>query len=119
MKLTKLTQAAITLVFATTCAASADQFAIRTNEPVSGASNGLLETLDIREIDSVEINGVHFIVLEAKNEGYVEAYIFGHGIDAKALYRLEADWTGAGLSSLPVEARGAFFEETTCEFCTS
>lgn len=119
MKLTQITQAAIALVIATTCAASADQFAIRTEKPVSGASKGLLETLDIREIDAVEINGTHFIVIEAKNEGYVEAYIFGHAIDAKALYRLEADWSGAGLSSLPVEAREAFFEETICEFCTS
>ncbi|MHA6344396.1 hypothetical protein [Roseivivax sp. CAU 1761] len=119
MKRMTPTPAAIALVLATTGAASADQFAIRTDEPVTGASQGLLATLDVREIDAVEINGAHFIVLEAKNEGYVEAYIFGHGIDAKALYRLEADWTGAGLSSLPVDARGAFFEETICEFCTS
>lgn len=119
MKLTQLTQTAIALIVATTGAASADQFAIQTDKPVSGASQGLLETLDIREIDALEINGAHFIVLEAKNEGYVEAYIFGRRIDAKALYRLEADWTGAGLSSLPVEARGAFFLETICEFCTS
>ncbi|UWR34937.1 hypothetical protein K3759_07555 [Sulfitobacter sp. W027] len=119
MQLKKMTKTAAAFVFATTCAASADQFAIRTNEPVSGANKGLLEALDVREIDAVEMNGAHFLVLEAKNEGYVEAYIFGRGIDAKALYRLEADWTGAGLSSLPVEARGAFFEETICEFCTS
>ena len=119
MELTKLTQTAITVVFATTCAASADQFAIRTNDSVSGASKGLLEALDVREIDAIEMNGAHFLVLDAKNEGYVEAYIFGRGIDAKALYRLEADWTGPGLSSLPEEARGAFFKETICEFCTS
>ncbi|MEM5542656.1 hypothetical protein WNY61_07885 [Sulfitobacter sp. AS92] len=119
MRLSKLTQAATILVLATSCAASADQFAIRTNKPVSGASERLLETLDVREIEAVEINGAYFIVLEAKNEGYVEAYIFGHGVDAKALYRLEADWTGPGLSSLSVEARGAFFKETICEFCTS
>lgn len=119
MQITRLTQTAITVVFATACAASADQFAIRTNEPLSGANKGLLEALDVREIEAVEMNGAHFLVLEAKNEGYVEAYIFGRGIDAKALYRLEADWTGAGLSSLPVDARATFFEETICEFCTS
>ncbi|MCR9108621.1 hypothetical protein [Marivita sp. XM-24bin2] len=112
-----LAQAAIALVFFTTNAASADQFAIRIDEPVSGASTRLLDTLNVREIDAVKINGDYYLVLEAKNEGYVEAYIFGQGIDAKGLYRLEADWTGSGLSSLPVEARGAFFEETTCEFC--
>ena len=119
MQLMKLTQGAMILVFVTTCAASADQFAIRTNKPVSGASAGLLETLDIREIEAVEINGAHYILINAKDEGYAEAYIFAHGIDAKALYRLEADWTGPGLSSLPLEARGAFFKETICEFCTS
>lgn len=119
MKLSHVTQTAIAVVIATACSAAADQFAISTAAPVATAPQGLLASLRVQEIDSVEINGVHFTVIEAKDEGYVEAYVYAQHIDAKGLYRLEADWTGAGLSSLPIEARHPFLEETACEFCTS
>jgi len=99
--------------------AQADQFAIQTAAPVVGASEQLLKALHVREVDAVEINGVHFIVLDARDEGYVEAYVFAMNIDAKGLYRLEATWDGAGLSSLPIEAREPFLHETQCDFCTS
>jgi hypothetical protein len=119
MKLMNVTQTAIALLIATACSAAADQFAIQTNEPVAAASESLLATLHIREIDAVVINGVFILVIDAKNEAYVEAYTNAQNIAVKSLYRLEADWTGAGLSSLPVEAREPFLKETDCEFCTS
>lgn len=119
MNLSITAQTAVALVIASTYSAAADQFAVKMGAPVDGASQQLLETLHIREIDAVEINGMHFLVIDAKDEGYVEAYVFARHIDAIGLYRLEADWTGAGLSSLPVEAREPFLAETACGFCTS
>lgn len=118
MKLKIIAQASAALI-AATCSAAADQFAVQATGPVAGASERLLDALHIREVDAVEINGVHFIVLEARDEAYVEAYVFAMNIDATGLYRLEAEWDGAGLSSLPVEARTPFLHETVCEFCTS
>jgi uncharacterized protein involved in high-affinity Fe2+ transport len=119
MKLTNLIQTAIALLTATAYSAAADQFAIQTEAPVAGASQGLLASLQIREIDAVEINGVYFLVIDAKDEAYVEAYVNAQHIDAKGLYRLEADWSGVGLSSLPIEAREPFLEETECAYCKS
>ncbi|MDH5529623.1 MAG: hypothetical protein OEY05_06250 [Paracoccaceae bacterium] len=119
MNFSIIAQTAAALVIATTCSAAAEQFAVKMATPVEGASQQLLESLHIREIDAVEINGVHFLVIEAKDEGFVEAYVFARAIDAMGLYRLKADWTGAGLSSLPVDAREPFLEKTTCGFCTS
>ena len=119
MKLKTIAQTAAAISIAATCTAAADQFAIQTDQQVFGASERLLETLNIREVDAVEINGVHFIVLDARNEGYVEAYVFAMNIDAKGLYRLEEDWDGAGLSSLPIEAREPFLHQELCDFCTS
>ncbi|MEX3315366.1 hypothetical protein [Sulfitobacter sp. PS-8MA] len=113
-----MTQIAVAAVLATSCGAAADQFAIRTAAPVKAASPQLLDALHIREIETVTINGAHFIVLEAKNEGYAEAYIFANGIVAEALYRIGADWTGTGMSALPIEQREGFFAPTLCEFCT-
>lgn len=114
----KLLSAAI-LAPVLAASAHADQFAIQTTEPVVGASEQLLETLHIREVDAVEINGAHFLVIDARDEGYVEAYVFAMNINAKVLYRLQEPWDGAGLSSLPMEAREPFLHETQCDFCTS
>jgi hypothetical protein len=82
-------------------------------------SDPLLATLHIREVDAVEINGAHFIVIDARDEGYVEAYVFAMNIDATSLYRLEEDWDGAGRSSRPREARVPCLHATVCEFCIS
>ena len=112
-----LTAAAISI--AVTSSATADQFAIQTQGPFLGASDQLLASLQIREVDAVAINGVHFIVIDARNEGYVEAYVFAMNIEAIDLYRLQEDWDGAGLSSLPIEAREPFLHATVCEFCVS
>ncbi len=119
MNLKTIAQTAAAISIAATCSAAADQFAIQTDGPVIGASDRLLATLHIREVDAVEINGVHFIVIDARDEGFVEAYVFAMNIEATALYRLEADWDGAGLSSLPNEARAPFLHATVCEFCIS
>jgi hypothetical protein len=114
-----IAQTAAAILIAATSSAAADQFAIQTDGPVAGASNPLLATLHIREVAAVEINGAHFIVIDARDEGYVEAYVFAMNIDATSLYRLEEDWDGAGLSSLPMEARVPFLHATVCEFCIS
>jgi cyanophycinase-like exopeptidase len=119
MELKTIAQSAAAILIAATSTAAADQFAIQTAEPVASANERLLGALSIREVDTVEINGVHFIVIEARDEGYVEAYVFAMNIDATGLYRLEADWDGTGLSSLPLQARGPFLHETACAFCTS
>ncbi|WP_137703304.1 hypothetical protein [Marimonas lutisalis] len=119
MKLKNITQAAIALTIMAAGTAQADQFAIKTSEAETGASQRLLTSLQVREIDAVKINGVHFTVIEARDEGYAEAYIYGQNISAEGLYRLEADWNGTGLSSLPVEAREPFLQEIACEFCAS
>jgi hypothetical protein len=119
MNLRTIAQTAAAISIAATCSAAADQFAIQTDGPVIGASDQLLATLHIREVDAVEINGVYFTVIDADDEGYVEAYVFAMNIKATALYRLEEDWDGAGLSSLPMEARAPFLHATVCEFCNS
>ena len=110
---------AFALAFCAAGAAKADQFAIQAAAPMTGASEKLLTALHMDEIDHVEINGAHFMIVEARHPGYVDAYIFAQRIDANALYRLEADWTGAGLSTLPVEARVPFMQNAECEFCIS
>jgi len=119
MNIKTIVQTAAAISIAATCSVAADQFAIQTDGPVIGASDRLLATLHIREVDAVEINGVHFFVIDARDEGYVEAYVFAMNIKATALYRLEEDWDGAGLSSLPMEARPPFLHVTFCEFCVS
>jgi len=119
MGLKKIIQTALLVSLVAAGGASADQFAVQTTEPVVAASDQLLEILRVHEVETVEIDGAKFIILDARDEGYVEAYIFAMNIDAKGLYRLNEDWNGAGLSSLPVEARQPFLHKTFCEGCSS
>ena len=95
MNLKSIARTAAAISIAATCSAAADQFAIQTEPPFIGASDRLLATLHIREVDAVEINGAYFIILDARDEGYVEAYVFAMNIEATGLYRLEEDWDGA------------------------
>ncbi len=99
--------------------AVAEQYAIEAPTTVTAASAGLLETLKIKLIDAVAINGRYFTILEAPNEAYLEAFVRATNARPLAMYVLEADWAGAGLTSLPIEAREPFLLLAPCAFCSS
>ena len=100
-------------------AASADQYVARIDEPFKGASAALLDTLSIVEIDAFEHGGSTYIVVEAPDEAYVEAYFFALHIRPTELHVLQADWTASGLLGLSLEQRLPFLTPTTCGFCSS
>jgi hypothetical protein len=106
-------------LFASALTTFADQFAVQLDGPVVHASQGLLDTLHVQEIDAFELEGSRYIVLSAPNADYVEAYAYALSITPVAVFALEADWTGSGLSSLPISARTPFMLATSCGFCSS
>lgn len=106
-----------TLLAAT--AASADQYVARLDAPFDGASDKLLEALKIVEIDDFVHQGFHYVVVEAPDEGYIEAYFYAIGRAPKDLHMLQADWTASGLSGLSLEQRMPFLTSAPCGFCSS
>lgn len=111
--------ATIVAMLLSVTAASADQYVARLDEPFQGANAGLIDAMRVVEIDAFEHGGSTYIVVEAPDEGYVEAYFFALRIVPKELHLLQADWTAPGLSGLSLEQRLPFLTPTSCGFCTS
>ncbi len=99
--------------------AHADQYAIRIDVAFGGATPGLLKALKIEEIDNFKVLGNQYIILDAPDEAYVEAYIFAIGRKAVELSALDADWTHPSVSEMPIESRLRFLRQIECEYCIS
>ncbi len=99
--------------------AQADQFAVRLDAAYQGASSGLMDTLKVSEIESFTEAGSHYVILEAPNDAYVEAFFLAIGRTALELNRLEADWTMPAMDNLSIAQRLGFMRPITCDFCTS
>ncbi len=112
-------QATIVATLLAATAATADQYVARLDAPFDGASDQLLEALKIVAIDAFEHEGFHYIVVEAPDEGYIEAFFYAIGRAPKELHVLQADWTASGLSGLSLEQRLPFLTPAHCGFCTS
>lgn len=111
--------AAAILAFAVGLPAHAKQFAVRLDGPYYGASGGLLEKLKISVIESFTDNGAHYLILDARNDAYVEAFLYALGHKAIALNSLEANWTAPAFTDLPLAKRLQFLRPVECEFCDS
>ncbi|MGI3183659.1 hypothetical protein [Nioella aestuarii] len=107
------------LVLATAIPAQAEQFAVRIDAAYQGANDRLMEAMQITEIDSFSQGDAHYVVLDAPDEAYVEAFFFAIGRDAIELNTLDADWRAPGMDGLSVAQRLDFLRAIHCEFCTS
>lgn len=112
--------AAVTAVsFAFTLPAQADQFAVQLDASYEGASVKLMETLKVTEVEVFTEGDAHYVVLDAPDEAYVEAFILAIGREAVALNALEANWTNPAMQHLSISQRLGFFRAIECEFCSS
>ena len=100
-------------------AAVADQFVAEIVTPFGGARAGLLKTLDVVEIEAFSHDGRHYLVLQAPDDGYVEAYFHAIGLTPIALHTLRADWIAPGLADLPLAERLPFLTAAPCDYCLS
>lgn len=112
--------AAVTAVsFAFTLPAQADQFAVQLDASYEGASVKLMETLKVTEVEVFTEGDAHYVVLDAPDEAYVEAFILAIGREAVALNVLEANWTNPAMQHLSISQRLGFFRAIECESCSS
>lgn len=112
----KFTAAVLAILIAAP-SAMAEQYVVQINTPFEGANKSLLESLKITEIDAYTLDGAHFVVIEASNEGYLEAYFYAIYHSPMAIHTIGADWTGPGLAALSIEQRLPFLAPANCEFC--
>ncbi len=106
-------------VFAMALPATAEQFAVQIDAAYEGASPKLKEALKVYEVESFSANGSHYVVLDAPNEAYVEAFFFAINREAIELNVVDADWTNTTMQHLSLAQRLGFLRAINCNFCTS
>ena len=99
--------------------ATAEQFAVQIDAAYEGANPKLMKELRVSEVESFSENGSHYVVLEAPNEAYVEAFFFAIHREALELHVVDADWTNPTMQHLSIAQRLGFLRAIKCEFCTS
>ena len=107
------------LALAIAAPAQAEQFAVQLNTAYDGANPKLMETLKITEVESFSENGAHYVVLDAPNAAYVEAFILAIAPDAIEMNALDADWSNPAMNNLSIAQRLGFLRAIHCAFCTS
>ena len=65
----------------------------------------LMEVLKVSEVESFSEDGRHYVVLEAPDEAYVEAFFHAINREALELHALDADWTNPTMQHLSIAQR--------------
>lgn len=97
--------------------ALADQYVLQIDGNLAVASVGLRSILQIDEIDAFTLGGNDYVVVEAPDEGYLEAYFHAARHTPRTLSTLDTDWDGPGLAGLALERRMLFMTPADCGFC--
>ncbi|MEY8834803.1 hypothetical protein AB9K29_16805 [Phaeobacter italicus] len=111
--------AATAISFTIALPVQAEQFAVQLDASYGGASANLMEALKVSEIEAFSEDNAHYVVLDAPNEAYVEAFILAIGREAVGLNALEANWSNPSMQHLSIAQRLGFFRAIACEFCSS
>lgn len=110
---------AVLLALASALPAAADQFAVQIDKAYPGASQKLMDVLKVSEVESFSENGQHYVVIEAPDEAYVEAFFHAIHLKAIGLHALEANWMNPTMQHLSIGQRLGFLRQIDCAFCTS
>ena len=114
-----LTILAALFVLSIALPATAEQFAVQIDEAYEDASPKLMEALKVSAEESFSEDGSHYVVLEAPNVAYVEAFFFAIHREALELNVVDADWSNPTMQHLSLSQRLGFLREIDCEFCIS
>ncbi|WP_347310242.1 hypothetical protein [Defluviimonas sp. SAOS-178_SWC] len=99
--------------------ATAEEFVVQLGSAYNGASDRLLASLETTEIQSFSVEGANFVILDAPNEAYVQAFFYALRQDVVGLNVLEANWTAPAFAELSLAQRLGFLRPVQCEFCRS
>lgn len=89
--------------------ASAEQFVVKTAQPIDQISPRISETLKISEVERFEADGVAFIILDAKNDAYLEAFLYSKAVTPLAISKVDfinSPVIGGGEAASPDAAEG-------------
>ncbi|UWQ18075.1 hypothetical protein [Jannaschia sp. M317] len=106
---------AATLLMGT--AALAEDYVLTIDGPLAARAEPLLAATNLTLIDSFEARGVHYVVLSAPSDVFVETFFSTYGTWPLAMHRLEGGWDSERYSAMPTERRLLQLEPLHCRFC--
>ena len=95
--------------------ASAEEFILTLKSPLEGVTDALYSSLKIWPVDAFEVNGVHYVVLDAPSEVSVETLFSAYGTWPIAMSVVEGYWTD--FSELSSERKLLNTAPVHCRFC--
>ena len=95
--------------------AMADEYIVTLEEPIEGVSDGLFKSLKIEPLDSFELNGVPYVVLNAPSVVHIETLFSVYGKWPIAVGTFDSGWSA--FADTPLERRLLQSKPMHCRFC--
>ncbi len=111
----RLPARATILAFLSATSASAQEYILTLEAPLEGVSDALYSSLKVSPLDAFEVNGVHYVVLDAPNEVRVETLFSAYGTWPIAMSVVDGNWTD--ISELSSEKKLLNTTPVFCRFC--
>ena len=112
---TKLSGCLIAAGIFTGTAAHAEEFILTLEAPLEEITDAFYDSIKVSPLDAFEVNGVHYVVLDAPNEVNVETLFSSYGTWPKAMSVVEGDWSA--FSNLSPEKKLLNLTPVHCRFC--
>ena len=96
-------------------AATADTYVVTLDSPVEGISDALFQSTKVAPLESFEVHGVHYFVMDAPSEIYVETLFSVYGTWPIAMNKVGVDWEE--FSAMSAEMKLLSLEPMYCRFC--
>ena len=103
--------------FAIANAALAESYILTLAAPLDERAAPLFNATSTALVESFEANGVHYVVIEAPNEIYVETFFSSYDEWPVAMSTLEGGWSSDRYVEMPLERRLLELKQMHCRFC--
>ncbi|MBF9030133.1 hypothetical protein HKCCE3408_06980 [Rhodobacterales bacterium HKCCE3408] len=99
-------------------AAFADQYIVSLDTQMGDPSPQLLEILRVQIVDRFSHDGGEFVIIDARNEAYLEALFHATSVEPRELWLLPVAWDSSAMADLDTVARMRFAAPVACVFCS-
>ena len=96
-------------------ASTADTYVVTLDSPVEGVSDALFQSVKVAPLESFEVHGVHYFVMDAPGDVYVETLFSVYGTWPIAMNKVDVDWEE--FSAMSAGMKLLSLEPMYCRFC--
>lgn len=97
--------------------AAADEFLLEFDGPVTQDDTALMQSLRLKRIEEFEHDTRRFIVMQARDDASIEAYVRALKLEPVRMMAIRLDWQKLSMGGLSREQSLALLSEVSCAFC--